>query len=184
MAERAVTNKIVPLANKLQPESFLELGTLRGDNFRAIRCPRKVSVDINDHGTFKGTTDKFFAQNKARFDVVFIDACHDIEFALRDWNNAIKVADRLIVLHDMVPPTAAFLQRNKCSNAYLLLNALIDADVEHRTLDQDCGLTVVLAEHFREFTSPLQLISYQEFMPKVQVCPFQRLVAYAGKGFL
>lgn len=177
-----MSTRIVELVNSMRPHSYLELGTWNGKNFRAVSCLDKVSVDINGKGTFTGTTDEFFAQNTRRFDVTFIDACHCLEFVTRDWNNAIQITDRAIILHDFIPPTEYHCHPKECSDSYVLLNTFIDLGMEFRALDHDCGLTVVRKEHFKHVES-CEPIRYRRFMRKInesgKVVNLETLVGYA-----
>lgn len=87
-------------------KSFLEIGTENGTTFRAVECPRKVSVDPNEaHATFQLTSDEFFHRNTERFDIVFVDGFHEWHQALRDVNNALNVLNEggVIVMHDCHP---------------------------------------------------------------------------------
>lgn len=171
--------RIVELINSVKPDSFLELGTWNGENFRRIQCKDKVSVDINENGTFRGTTDEFFRCNHRRFEATFIDACHDLDFVRRDWNNAISVTTKFVVMHDMVPPTKRHIKKTECSDSYLLLNHFIDNGIEFRALDHDCGLTVIRKEHFRH-VEKVEWIDYYEFMRKAEVCTMDELIKYAS----
>lgn len=84
-------------------KSFLEIGTENGTTFRAVECPRKVSVDPNEaHATFQLTSDEFFHRNTERFDIVFVDGFHEWHQALRDVNNALNVLDERAawLMHD------------------------------------------------------------------------------------
>jgi hypothetical protein len=170
--------RIVELVNAMRPKSYLELGTFDGKNFRSVACDDKVSVDINGKGTFTGTTDEFFAQNTRRFDVTFIDACHKAEQVRLDFNNAIKVTNRAIILHDCIPPTEYHCHPKECSDSYVLLNTFIDLGMEFRALDHDCGLTVVRKEHFKHVESCAPT-AYDDFMRKVSTVSLKELVGYA-----
>lgn len=108
------------LINKINAQSYLEIGLGTGDVFRSIKCPTKHGVDPQ-YGNFeyeKGikcmvkpthemTSDEFFEQNKKTFDVIFIDGMHDSEYVQRDINNAISCLNDggYIVCHDMNPLT-------------------------------------------------------------------------------
>lgn len=173
---------IVPLVNAMKPRSFLELGTWNGENFRAIECESKVSVDINGLGTFTGTTDEFFFQNARRFDVCFVDACHDLDFVVRDFNNAILCCDRAIILHDMLPPSRRHTKRTECSDSYKLLLHFWRHNIPCGVLDHDCGLTVVRKEHFIGVEDVADA-SYDDLLaelPNHRLLTLEELIAFAA----
>jgi hypothetical protein len=102
------------LIEKIDAQSYLEIGI--GDNkvFESIKCVNKVSVDpcISDGSkcikpTFKMTSDEFFQQNKKTFDVIFIDGMHQADYVQRDINNSLSCLndDGYIICHDMNPLT-------------------------------------------------------------------------------
>jgi hypothetical protein len=93
----------------IESKRYLELGIYDGANFRLVNAREKVSVDIVDVGqpTHLMTTDAYFAALPAeeRFDVVFIDACHEFVQVLRDFNNSVAHLNPggVIFCHDMAP---------------------------------------------------------------------------------
>lgn len=102
------------LIEKIDAQSYLEIGI--GDNkvFESIKCVNKVSVDpcisdgsIHIKPTFKMTSDEFFQQNKKTFDVIFIDGMHQADYVQRDINNSLSCLndDGYIICHDMNPLT-------------------------------------------------------------------------------
>ncbi|GAG14073.1 unnamed protein product, partial [marine sediment metagenome] len=156
----------------------------RRTTFDAIRAGSKVGVDIVGNGAedvFEMTTDEFFAglRPDVRFDVVFIDACHNYQQVLRDYNNAAaRCPDGAIFLHDMVPPSIEFTGNDLCWDAYKLLGPLLQHPGHSvKVLDSDYGLTVVLKPQpvvpykywaqlsYEEFASmPLSTVSLPEMM--------------------
>lgn len=109
--------------NNIEKYSYLELGINDNNNFNAINCKNKFSVDINSNAMFTGTTDEYFEQlslNK-KFDIIFIDANHNYDYVLKDFNNAIDHANKWILIHDMIPPSADFTAEYRCSDSYKLL---------------------------------------------------------------
>ena len=88
--------------------SFLEIGTDAGDTFRAVDCPRKVSVDPNADATFRMTSDQFFDSNREKFDIVFVDGFHEWHQAHRDATNALRCLNKggVVVMHDCAPTSA------------------------------------------------------------------------------
>jgi len=115
-----IINKLI-CDNSLK--SYLEIGVSNPYiNYIQIRCPKKVSVDpcqvceyyskesINEFKQFvdfQMTSDEFFAQNKEKFDIIFIDGDHSHEQSLKDLNNALKIINKggFIVMHDACPPS-------------------------------------------------------------------------------
>jgi hypothetical protein len=95
------------LASRYQYQSYLEIGVATGVNFHSVRCAYKVGVDPADGvpATHKMTSDDFFAQNKDRFDLIFIDGLHESEQVNRDIDNSLTVLKEggTIVLHDCNP---------------------------------------------------------------------------------
>jgi len=130
----------------IEKKSYLELGLGRGVNFSLIQAGRKVSVDVRKetNPTFWMSTDNFFEQNKEMFDVVYVDADHHFEQVVKDFNNALKICDMYLFLHDLVPPIQELISFDKCGDAYKLLFYLVEvANTTVFTLDTDCGLSFV-----------------------------------------
>jgi len=105
---------ISTLINLCGYTNYLELGIDDGNNISLVGKNSKVKcygVDINqpsiiDGYTFyKMTTDDFFKSNKFTFDIIFIDACHNIDFVINDFENALKIINKngVILLHDVDP---------------------------------------------------------------------------------
>jgi len=130
-------------------KSFLELGTLLGENHTQVVCEKKVGVDSGDYPfkqTYKMTTDEFFAQNEETFDVIFIDACHEHSFVHRDICNALKCLNDggVILCHDCSPPHAQYEGPEHCWTAWR-------AFVQHRVVssflmfcyDSDYGVGIL-----------------------------------------
>jgi len=109
---------IQKLIDKINAQSYLEIGLGEGDVFRSIKCPTKYGVDPQ-YGNFeyeKGTrceikpthqmsSDEFFKQNKKTFDVIFIDGMHESEYIERDINNSLNALNDngFVICHDMSP---------------------------------------------------------------------------------
>lgn len=88
---------------------YLEIGVSVGHTFTKIRCREKTGVDLENPNALAGvlpmSSDEFFAQNRQRFDVVFVDALHSYEQSLADAVNALKCVDPggFVILHDCNP---------------------------------------------------------------------------------
>ena len=109
---------IQKLIDKINAQSYVEIGLGRGEHFQSIQCSKKYGVDpmFEDYNFTKGirckikpthrmTSDEFFKQNKETFDVIFIDGMHEASYVERDINNALDCLneDGYIVCHDMNP---------------------------------------------------------------------------------
>lgn len=98
------------LASKFNLRSYLEVGLRSSDdNFDLIICPIKTSVDINPQAnpTFAVSSDEFYAGNKERFDLQFIDGDHTEYQSYRDICNAINCMEDegYVLCHDCNPTT-------------------------------------------------------------------------------
>jgi hypothetical protein len=141
-----MTCAIINEIEGIEDYSYLELGIYNNKNFNVIKCKNKYSVDTNGRAMFTGTTDDYFAQlNKnTKFDIVFIDANHDYDYVLRDFNNSVKICNQWIILHDMVPPDKEHTNTKFCSDSYKVLHYIKNnTDLEVFTLDNNYGLTFV-----------------------------------------
>ena len=95
--------------------SYLEIGLAEGRTFENVSLPIRVGVDPRPRfdmkhlpegaEVFATTSDRFFATNERRFDVVFIDGLHTFEQAYRDLVNAFQVCPIGGVLVDDVVPS-------------------------------------------------------------------------------
>lgn len=88
-------------------QSYLEIGVQGGVNFSAVNVITKVGVDpaINSVATIKMTSDKYFAENNSKFDLIFIDGLHLKEQVWKDIKNALTHLNSggIILLHDCSP---------------------------------------------------------------------------------
>lgn len=148
--------------------TYLELGVFKNYNFRAINCKEKFSVDTNGRALFTGTTDEYFDQldESVKFDIIFIDANHDYDFVLRDFNNSVNHCNKWILIHDMIPPNEEQSQSHFCSDSYKFLCYLIrETDFKVYPMDENFGLTLIKMPA-NTLTPPIEYkdISYQEFV--------------------
>lgn len=154
--------------NGIENYSYLELGIGTNNNFSNIKCKNKFSVDINGDALFNGTTDEYFEQlnpNK-KFDIIFIDANHDYDYVLKDFNNSIDHAEKWILIHDMIPPTIHHAMQAACSDSYrLLYYFLIEEKFELYSTIENYGLTFIRVPAKKVYPNEkYKNISYDEFI--------------------
>ena len=86
-------------------QNYLEIGCSNDDCFKAISTPNKIGVDPFHGGTHRMTSDDFFATNKQKFDIIFIDGLHQYEQVKKDMLNGVEALNDggIILVHDCLP---------------------------------------------------------------------------------
>jgi hypothetical protein len=126
--------------------SYLELGVFDNANFEKINSRKKWSVDLNGKALFTGSTDDYFSSisKKVRFDIIFIDANHDYDFVLRDFNNSVIRCNKWILIHDLIPPSARYSKPSLCSDSFKILYYLLkETNFEIYPMNSNFGLTLI-----------------------------------------
>lgn len=156
-----ILNESVP--NNL---SYLELGCYIKTNFNKVNMSNKECVDIHSkfNPTYVMPTDDFFKQNKKRYDIVFIDANHDLEYVVRDFNNATNITNKIIVMHDMYPPNEEQTASGYCSDSYKYLLYMEENNIEHFTFNDDFGLTFVFPYFVNVDINNIKQYSYADLL--------------------
>jgi hypothetical protein len=162
-----MSSEIINNLKNIQELSYLELGVRDNINFNKIQARNKMSVDINGDAMFNGTTDEYFASllPSDKFDIIFIDACHDYEYVLRDFNNSIDHATEWILLHDMIPPSLKHISPKFCSDSYKILYYMLkEEQFEIYPMNNNFGLTLIRMPA-KKITPPeyYATVSYAEF---------------------
>ena len=140
---------------------YLEIGCHNNEVFDKIKI-KKIGVDPISGGNFRGTSDKFFAQNKSNFDCIFIDGLHEYDQVKKDIINSIKFLNKngIIILHDCLPPSITHqrVPRTRYSWNGDVWKAIVEArtwkDVDIYTVLSDQGLGVIIN---KDNTDPLIL---------------------------
>lgn len=158
----------------IQSKRYLELGIYKGSTFNAVHVKDKVSVDLYEPAMFRMDTDSFFRTlgDDEKFDVIYIDACHEYHHVVSDFNNSVNHLNPggLIFVHDLIPPTEEMTSLDYCGDGFKLLHHIITncpEQYEYRSLaiDQgDYGLTVFVNPVDLVYPPPgVAQVSYQQF---------------------
>jgi len=96
------------LAQRINAQSYLEIGVCNGYVFNNIKVAHKIGVDPSSVSVanVRMHSDDFFATHDLRFDLIYIDGLHVADQVERDINNSLKILNPggFIVCHDMLPP--------------------------------------------------------------------------------
>ena len=123
-----VINQLIKTFNY---KSYCEIGYLQGYTHTQINCHFKIAVDptpqrsrqdmLNrgDNVIIK-TSDAFFADNEIKFDIFFIDGCHQASYVYRDIMNGMKFLNDngCLVLHDVCPYFESWSRSDQCGDGY------------------------------------------------------------------
>ena len=141
-----------------RPDSYLEIGLSSGFTFRRLMpfCGRMDGVDPAVPSLphldpkcrlFPMTSDEFFRRHPdERYDLVFIDGCHEHRQVLRDVRNSLAclASNGVIVAHDMLPPSREVTDPGGCGDAYkAAIELRQDRSLEVFTLPVMYGVTLI-----------------------------------------
>jgi len=96
---------IQSIINRFGYLSYLEIGYDDNYTFDRVIIEHKIGIDPTKGGTYRTTSNNFFAVNEEKFDLVFIDGLHVSEQVDLDIQNSLKVLNDngTIILHDCNP---------------------------------------------------------------------------------
>lgn len=119
------------LIRLLEIHTYMELGVRRGFTFNQIAplVKRAIAVDIKECGAvlrdnveiYTMKTDDLALLWKDPIDFLFIDANHDKDQVLKDFNNFsifVREGTGIIAMHDTHPMFPELLSKKMCSNAH------------------------------------------------------------------
>ena len=179
--------EIINNLTNIEQNSYLELGIRDNINFNVIKCKNKYSVDTNGNALYTGTTDEYFNSllPETRFDIIYIDANHDFDFVLRDFNNAVDHANKWIIIHDMIPPEERYAESWLCSDSYkLLYHMLTEEQFETYPMDNNYGLTLIKAPVKKVFPSEntlhLPYLDFADFMKTQKIYSNTQIIHMLG----
>lgn len=169
MLRYEVINKIIKFYDH---KSYLEIGSLDGENISKIKCSLKQSIDpklnwlghIPIHNpTFKMTSDEFFAKKEyenLKWDIIFIDGDHEREQVKRDIVNSLSRLNDggTIVCHDMCPEREEQLQPRYCNNSWEAFAHFrsTEENLEMYVVETDCGLGIIKFGKQKTYQGPIK----------------------------
>lgn len=174
-SDPSYSGNIINLIKDIENKTYLELGIADNQNYNGILSQNKQSVDTNGRATFNGTTDDFFTNIDPAtiFDIIFIDANHDYDYVVRDFNNSVKHCKEWLAIHDMIPPTLYHTHHTQCSDSYKILYYIIKerSDITWFALKDPMYVGLTFVKMPAEQLNPndkYQNISYEEFMNEIK----------------
>lgn len=143
------------LIRKFGFKRYIEIGIEDGNCFSEIHCEFKIGVDPDpkSKATIHKTSDDFFAENKFKFGLIFIDGLHEASQVYQDILNALDCLEEggIILCHDMLPANekAQVVPRNQdvwngdCWKAFVQLRSS-RPDLAMATINTDHGLGMIM----------------------------------------
>ncbi len=131
---------MIEIARLMKPKIYIELGVRKGNTFRALapfagysiavdkergRIPEVIKAGkLKRAAFFQMKTDEFaqiWSGKPEPIDLLFIDADHEKEQVLKDFDNFspfLKEETGLICMHDTLPANPELLRPGKCGTAW------------------------------------------------------------------
>ena len=174
------TDIIQKFITKRNYKSYLEIGTYRNVNFDKITIDNKVSIDPDPEAkaTYQMTSDEFFAVNKDKFDIVFIDGLHEHNQVYKDIQNSLKFLNPngVIILHDCMPKNEKMQLWDNKSHQFeewtgdtwkAYYKALNEINYKVYVLDTDYGCGVIDTSHPKPKLAhivDMEELTYQDYL--------------------
>ena len=95
------------------------------------------------------STDDFFKNFKDMVDIVFIDADHNYKSVVKDFENSLKILNKLgiIFLHDTDPITKKYTDPGYCGDSYKIIEYILNKHSELNIITlpvTEAGLSIVM----------------------------------------
>lgn len=152
-------------------KSYLEVGVQFKDNWNKISCAKKVGVEpnnLNDANIHPMTSDTFFAGNKDKFDLIFIDGNHNYAQVIKDYRNALRFLNKggRIIFHDALPYCKESTDEFNCGTVFkALLEARSENAYDFCTWEEDHGVCVITPS-VNAPTIDCKGLEWEEFYPR------------------
>lgn len=167
------TDVINYIAKEKGYKTYLEIGVQTTEqNFDKIKVKNKTGVDPNNKGNNIKTmkSDAFFAQNKEKFDLIFIDGDHSYKQSKKDFDNSLASLNDggCIIMHDVIPDNQEYTKLHWCGEVWKTAS-LISCEYDVRTYKQDHGVLVVFPVNKIKDPVARNLIEYKgvEYLNKI-----------------
>ena len=114
------------LFNAVGFEYYLELGISKSETYKNVNAMIKSGVDsdpnINIPGVINTSTDFFFHRNSLKFDLIYIDACHEKMQVAKDFSNSFRFLNKngIILFHDINPINKSNTNADNSGNVFEL----------------------------------------------------------------
>jgi len=134
-------------------KTYLEIGTQQSVSGHAVKIKTKVGVDPSpmkrvdgDYNNFQQvTSDEFFAKNKRKFDIIFIDGDHSYKQSRKDFVNAMNCLRKggVIVMHDCLPHCEEYTSLLWNGEVFKTLADIHFSGLEYIVYNHDHGCAVI-----------------------------------------
>jgi hypothetical protein len=152
---------IAHLASIYKPSVYVELGLYEGETLKKVYpfAKKIYGVDLKTNPQLEGlknisnielhftSTDLFFANFNGSIDMAFIDADHNSQSVLKDFENVLKRLNPggVILLHDTDPEADRFIHPGYCGDSFKIVKMFEERqDLNITTLPiLEAGLSIV-----------------------------------------